>query len=67
MLVWILTGMIQETQREDQKLEQLSKEEYAAEDEQERWKKRDADRWTGTVGVQGWMSLAEVSGFYGVG
>ena len=25
----------------------------------------DADRWTGTVGVQGWSVLAEVSGFYG--
>ena len=24
----------------------------------------DADRWTGTVGVQGWSVLAEVSGFY---
>ena len=69
-----LTGMIQNPVEDQNSEQKLSKEEYAALKKQEReetWMQIDGQapcvgtRWTGTVGVQGWSVLAEVSGFYG--
>ena len=54
-----LTGMIQNPVEDQNSEQKLSKEEYAALKKQER-----EETWTGTVGVQGWSVLAEVSGFY---
>ena len=59
-----LTGMIQNPVEDQNSEQKVIERRVCSFKETGAGRNVDADRWTGTVGVQGWSVLAEVSGFY---